>query len=81
MKNQSKKTKTVQKARKPKFNISRENALWVATILAFLLLGITVAGMATEGFTTGDPYGWFSKDEQNEVINTPTSEVENEESE
>lgn len=38
-----------------------DSVKWFITFLAILLLATGVTAMLTKGFTTFDPYGWFSK--------------------
>lgn len=42
---------------------------WLITLVSFLVLGVWVACVATEGFTTANPYGWFNaKADSNEAV-------------
>lgn len=44
-------------------HICSDKAKWILSAVAFVLLGIFVAAACTQGFTNGDPWGWFGKKE------------------
>jgi len=44
------------------YNTNTQHSLrWIATLVAIILLAVSVAAALTNGFTTLDPFGWFSE--------------------
>lgn len=37
---------------------------WIVSVIVFILLGVFVAAACTQGFTNGNPWGWFDKKEE-----------------
>lgn len=44
-------------------HICSDKIKWLATLIAILLLAVAVAAACTQGFTNGNPWGWFDKKE------------------
>lgn len=42
----------------------KDRVKWIIVFCALVLLAASVLGVATQGFTVSDPYGWFTKEEK-----------------
>lgn len=45
-----------------------DSVKWVLTLIAFIIVGVLLAAVITQGFTTANPWGWPDKECEHEYV-------------